>query len=334
MKTILTLLAAIFLINFGQSQPVISNFTPNFGDLILYNGTDTAWTTGDAGENMNWDYSDQNIYFFDLTYEVQHPSDVVGSDQFPDASMVWSGDIGFGILHSYMSFADNKFTDYGTVTTGSGSTTGRIYIDPEVHFTYPLAYENTGSDSYNGNILSGGNETPLTGESSFIVDAYGSISTPYGSYDNVLRVTTTKVESFGNYETNLTETSWYTSEYPVPVFIISSSIDTFFGMPQDEQLSTTVLVMYIPVATGISESTGEKSFDIYPNPATDYITISSDFEGLGELRIYSVEGKVVSRKSVQRDDIIDLNDIQPGYYVAQIIVNNQPFASRSFVITE
>lgn len=334
MKTIFTLLAATFLINLGHSQPVISNFTPNFGDKIIYNGTDTAWTTGDPSVNMNWDYSEQNIYMFDITYDVLNPADVEGSDQFPDAKMVWSADIGFAILNSYMSFEDNKFTDYGTLSVGGGTSGGRIYDDPEVHFTYPLAYQNTGSDTFNGNILSGFSEGSMTGESSYLVDAYGSISTPYGTYDNVLRITTTKVESFSSFETNTTETSWYSSEYPVPVFIITRSIDTFFGFPEDEQLSTTVLVMYIPASTGITESTGEKLFEIYPNPATDNITISSDFEGRAELRIYSVEGKMVTQKSVQSGDNIDLNDLQPGYYIAQLTINNQPYASGAFVINE
>lgn len=35
MKTPFTLMAAMFLINLGQRQPIISNFRPSFGDQII-----------------------------------------------------------------------------------------------------------------------------------------------------------------------------------------------------------------------------------------------------------------------------------------------------------
>lgn len=114
----------------------------------------------------------------------------------------------------------------------------------------------------------------------------------------------------------------------MPVYIISSTITTG---PTEPEHTATALVSYSG-STGVNKIDTEKLFEIYPNPATDHITISSDFQGTAELVIFSVDGKIVAHKSVHKNDKINLNHLQSGYYIAQLSVNGKPYAHSRVVI--
>lgn len=333
MKSIFTLFIVISVANFGFAQPIISNVVPNYGDQLVYNQADIALSPGAAGANITWDFSDSTVDEYSANYTVSHPDEVEGSDQFPDATMVWVVDLDFLVLNSFISFANNKFTDYGSVSSGMGINSGRVYDNPEVHFAHPLNYEDTGSDTYDGSLVMVGNENPLSGESSYIIDGYGTIITPYGTYENVLRITSTKVENFtalgSTVTSNITETSWYSQDYPMPVFMINSTIDS--GSPTEPEHTATALVSYSG-STGVDKISTDKLFGIYPNPAADHITISSDFQGLAELKIFSVDGKIVANKSVRKNDKINMSHLQSGYYIARIFINGKPYAHSGVVI--
>lgn len=335
MKINFTLILSFLFVLPGFSQSVISDVVPDFGDQMVYNQKDGAPDPGASGANVTWDFSDFTLDDFSANYLVSHPGDVEGSDQFPDATMVWVVDLDFAVLNNYMSFANNAFTNYGSISISSGQTSGRIYDNPEVSFTYPINYQDTGSDTYDGNVVISSGNSPFSGESSYVVDGYGTIVTPYGTFENVLRITSTKTENlstFGlNMTSNITETSWYSPDYRVPVYIISSTLDSYMGSEIDSSKTATALVSYTGT-TGIRENSSDNFLNIYPNPSRDHITISSDFKGFAELRIYSVDGKVVARKSVSSEEIIDISSLNKGFYIADITVDGHSYSRASFVV--
>lgn len=335
MKTIFTLFTFIVFAHFGFSQPVISNVIPNFGDQMVYYQTDSIPGPGASGANVIWDFSDFAVDEYGANYTVNHPNDVDGSDQFPDATMVWTIDIGFGVLNSFMSFENNQFASYGSVAALSGATSGTILDDADVLYPYPINYQDTGSDTYSGIVHAAGYENPLTGESTYVVDGYGTVITPYGIYENVLRITTSKVQVLTTVGmemiANITETIWFSPDYPVPVYLMSSTIDTYMGVALDSSFAATALVNYTG-ATGIDKIDSNVKVDIYPNPTTDYIIIKSDFQGVALLSIFSIDGKMVAQKSVHNTDRVDLSQLQAGYYLARLSFDDKPFANTAFVI--
>lgn len=335
MRSIFTLFMAMAVINFGFAQPVISNVIPNFGDQILQNQADGALDPGASGENVTWDLSSFAVDEYSANYVVKAPGDVEGSDQFPDATVVWAIDMVFMQMNAFMSFADNKFTDYGVVTTSSGVLIGRTYDDPEVHFKHPLNYLDTGSDTYSGIVSSVGTESNVSGETSYVVDGYGTLITPYGTYENTLRITTTKVETLtvlGTEQTSdITETSWYSQDFAAPIYVISSIVDSYMGTPLDSSKSSTVLVDYIK-ATGVDKIEPNAMFEIYPNPASDYIVLNAEMEGEAEIKVFSTDGKLVINKRVQKHDRIAVHNLSSGYYTAMLIVDGKHYKPVSFVV--
>lgn len=334
MKNTYLLLLAILFSFIVSAQPVITNVAPNFGDQFVLNQDYFAASPGAFGANVTWDFSDQILDLYTANYTVMLPSEVEESDMFPDATMVLVAELlGFGTLNSFVSFDNNTFTMYGSENGGIGV----VYSDPMDHFTYPLSYQNTGTDIYSGLIsVAGWEGNTISGTQSYVVDGWGTIMTPYGTFENVLRITITSeetVESFTTTVSNGTETNWYSPDYPIPVMTIITDISTATGVPSDTTMSMSALVSYTPVTVGITDNNLDNTFTIYPNPTSDHIIVKAD--DLNEnsiLKIYSATGKLAKEVSFIGDENIDVSDLSPGIYIAVILVDGKRYGQRPFSV--
>ena len=178
---------------------------------------------------------------------------------------------------------------------------------------------------------------PLTGSISYEVDAYGSITTPFGSYAEALRVNSIETEDQeyvpGVYiSTIYTTYMWYVENYPVPILIIEQSESYFFGELDEVTYSLTYLSSYNGVALGVDELAEKKDLKIYPNPTSDFITFEFDYKGISELKILTLDGKNVQTQLIQSATKVDVSDLSPGYYIAEIIVDGISFSKAPFII--
>ncbi len=88
--------------------------------------------------------------------------------------------------------------------------------------------------------------------------------------------------------------------------IYGMNTPAYFCLDDVEYISNTI----------ISEK-NENLIQIYPNPASDFITISDKFDFLS---IYDMSGKIIM---VTTDNIIDVRDFQNGIYIVKIETENQ-----------
>lgn len=340
MKSIFTLLIAISFANVGIAQPVLSNVVPNFGDQFVLTlvGSDPA--PGEAGANITWDFSDETISGFSYNYSVVTTDQVDESADYPDASMVWLVDVDDDVfLNSFMSFENSTYAEYGNLAVGSGDPVGTAYSNPVDHFTYPLAYQDSGSDDFSGSVLGFSNLDSIWGTESYIVDGYGTVITPFGSYENVLRVTSnntntqTIIAIGAEVVTNTIITRWFSPDYPVPVLILSRVLGTV--EEPEESISMSALANYTPSTTGLINSKNPNTFEVYPNPASDYITVTFDkVKGNSVLNIYSSTGKLVDSKDIQTDQNLDISDLATGIYIAVLNVDGQRYAQKPFNVSK
>lgn len=114
--------------------------------------------------------------------------------------------------------------------------------------------------------------------------------------------------------TNLPAGIWY---WQVTAF---TSDTTFTIAPAQFLLVTT--------ATDVkNEIISKNSLQVYPNPASAYITVTGN--NGDEIVIYSIEGKeVVRRKSGSNDNIIPLQALPPGVYLLRTDSGALPFVIR------
>src|SRR5690554_123846 len=330
--SIIILLATPFSV---FSQPIISNVIPNIGDQFVLDNREDAPSPGASGANVIWDFSDQSAGE-STENSVMLAGDVEGSEDFPDATMAWVVNISDFIMASYFGFDNNTFTSFGTKSMFNGISSGVVYSDPANNFTYPLEYLNTGDDTYEGAILGLGDS--LWGSQSYIVDGWGTVITPFGTYPNVLRVTETSVETIQStltVNTTRTKTSWYSPEFPIPVLVIRSDYSHAMEILLDSSQTISALVSYTPVSiTGLTERNNQVAFQVFPNPVSDQITVTFDNEKPKPvLNIYSSTGKLVETRSIKSDQKVDVSRLVPGIYIAMLYIDGERYAQTSFSVS-
>ncbi len=80
----------------------------------------------------------------------------------------------------------------------------------------------------------------------------------------------------------------------------------------------------------INNEVSISNVQLYPNPATSYVNLNISSPKAGEyfIKIYSMDGKVVIDKGIELTEglntqIIDINSIDNGFYILQLIGNNE-----------
>lgn len=93
------------------------------------------------------------------------------------------------------------------------------------------------------------------------------------------------------------------------------------------------------VADTLADTTAIHSFvlsyniDVFPNPATDIVTVRTDNEPMAQVEIYNMMGALVRRTIV--GDVttqLDLSAVAPGTYVLQIKLQNGDVARKKLII--
>lgn len=162
------------------------------------------------------------------------------------------------------------------------------YTDADIIYRFPIQFGNTDSDnsSYSINVptlLYQENTLQRTNE----VDGWGSLVTPYGTYNNVLRMKTTLVsnDSIALLGTGLPRTitttrefKWLDPSQKQPIMVVIQSNDTgswvtteVTYLDQQRDFATTAFFTHAPV----NPAAGEEVF--FQNLSTNATTFSWDF---------------------------------------------------------
>lgn len=75
---------------------------------------------------------------------------------------------------------------------------------------------------------------------------------------------------------------------------------------------------------GIEQLESQNSILVYPNPATDYLTVDSEKVTL--IEIYSISGKLLQKK--RNSNQIDVRKLNTGTYIIKVEINKELFTSK------
>jgi hypothetical protein len=320
--------AIIILITCGvftvQAQPTLNHpgNTPQIGDQIHLQYVDhSGLNPGSAGAGVNWDFgtlTNEDL----IMVEVVDPTTTPYTNDFPDADMAFST---MGIAFSYNQ-ADNS----GMYLLGFGADTGgvvilNVYTNYETMITYPFTYNSSFTDDFKGGFTSLGVQVRQSGTLTTTGDAYGTITLPTGTFNNVLRTKTerSQVDSMflGTKFLQATVTNdilynWYTASGTTPVFSLQTSES---GTPQS--------AYYGDEATGLENNDlSITNMQVYPNPASGNIIVSFDNSSGTEVNISLLNqlGQPVLsitnlyNTSGTSQEQIDISGIPAGIYYVQI----------------
>ena len=90
-------------------------------------------------------------------------------------------------------------------------------------------------------------------------------------------------------------------------------------------------VEFVVINTESVTELGEVMFEIYPNPAVEYVRITSNAE-IENLVVFSIDGKVVYTETVnQEETMIDVTSFAKGSYIVRMVSNDKMFIRRIVV---
>ncbi len=285
---------------------------------------DTFISPGDTPQIMQFVFN--NIIFQE--YKATVVEKVSGFDLIPN----------FEIPDTYQFFKktsnDYRMLGYGINLMGTAIPIPFQQID--TLYRYPLEYgEVDSSHSYfsldvpNLGYI-GGNKTRTN-----FYEGWGTLRTPYGEFQTLkLKTVIHEYDSIYIDSLNMglpltrdyTEYKWFSEDYGHPIMQISE---------EGAIVSATYMDSVRNVLTSLPENPSRSfSYNIYPNPATDNITVSYELFAKSdvEIALYSINGRKI--RSFFRDELdrglynkiiyLRENGIQPGIYLLRLQVNNFP----------
>lgn len=330
------LFASLFLSTAAMAQFTQSNEPVNPSSTLMYVLDSVAPNfAASTGAGANWDYSTtMGVSGQTKTVEVLDPSATAQGANFTTSTKALQ-------IPSFL-------TSYFTSSSSSRNSQGFSFVEPtfgvvnanltddELLMNYPFALGNTVNDVVSGTVTASLGTFPCAGVSTATVDGTGTLKLNAATtLNNVVRyrladslnadagfpigVVTLKRIQYEYYD--------FTSSN-LPVFIHTSLSITIGGSPQNLSLvmSSVAPDGYLSVA---SEELANVS--IYPNPATDVVTLAG-LPSNGTIQLIDNQGKIIQTVVSQAGtQSIDLSNVTPGAYILSIVTENGTAAQHIVV---
>jgi hypothetical protein len=267
---------------------------------------------------------------FSNPFDLVHLATVAKKQSIPSIPLV---PITFSDGYSFQKNSSSEFSEVGVGLAISGIAIPMKFDNPDVRYKFPITFGTTDStdSKYSASIPSLG----YYGEKRHrvnVVDGWGVLYLPYDTF-NVIRVKSTVQNidslyldtiSMGfNVPRNVTEYKWLAPGHHLPVLEI-------------DKTTTSTTVRYFsskPIGYGIADINDLEAINIFPNPATDILSVilmNNSLENL--VSVLDITGKEVYRKIFTKEYKMDIpiNNFAKGLYFIRIS-NEQRSYCRKFI---
>jgi len=162
---------------------------------------------------------------------------------------------------------------------------------------------------------------------------YGAFTTPANLEDNqryLACVQTVNLSLYLGHE-NATNYTWNAAYYLQPMSP-NESDGTYFAAGFGEDVPSSIAIK-VGAAVGINELNTVEGM-AFPNPATDVVTISIDGEGVANLTVTDVAGKVAMKNNVTLTSgkaALNVANLEAGVYIFNVVLENGKTAQFNVV---
>lgn len=321
-------LKAQYSLTAAANEPVV-------GDSERRKGFDsTSALANSSGANQIWNFTtltSNTVPAVTSTYTT--PSSVPGYT----ASSVFAGSTVAktdGTVSSFYKSTPTQFEFLGTVPSSSLSLS---FTNTAVSAIWPVTNSYSNSDPFSGSVkvvILIPSTGPFSGTQNVNATGTGTLQLPNGitlnnclqltsnlngtGSVNILTVTATMTMNTTNYE-------YYHSSQKFPVLTVSYSKTSIklgaTGTPT--VTNTTQISVNNDVFSGINEFSLENSLAIYPNPASDFITVSLNNND-AIVEIVNQIGQVIKSEKINSNTSrIDISALNSGVYFVKTKIGNK-----------
>lgn len=348
-KSILFVLTYTFVIaNLCAQITINKSHMSSSGQMNIQAYDYTGYPIPGNGTNFNWDFSnliedERDTLYYGL------PQWYPGASAFPTANLV-SMYLGVDSSYDFLSLNDNDLTFLGTVDYTDGIKTVSSYSLKFI--TFPSTYNTTYTDATSlpgqsnelGVDPDGPGPLPFIDSIYFevglntnsIIDGYGSIKIPLGTYSTIRQKMTT-ISDLKNIKMYANNTWTAVPKILLAALGFGNTADTRYRIAfwtNDNALGRPLLeysysnrdtaigdITYL-VAQGKTSSLTTESvnnaLNIYPNPFQNNFQVQFKNTSVGELMIIDQQGRTIEQLKIKNGDNIDLSKYESGIYLVQI----------------
>ncbi len=318
-KSTLLLAAFTFILGSLAAQPTLQmNVLPNIGDVVkLYEADTNNISQGNPGANQTWNFAGLQPLSGvpGVEYYYLLPANTPYAASFPTANYAIKIDADTAV-YGYAKKETNQYSFLGI----KNQYIVQQYPNPDIQLKTPLSFNGNFQDDFT-NYSDAGTGIIFYGKGSRKVtyDAYGTLTTPAGTFQNAMRIKSISTQTdsasfFGNQiisHTEITTYDWFAANKPgalVSVYythtITETIIPGFDTLVTDDGVVKSV--NYIDdLVTGVLDRPGEiAGITIQlagPNPAADLLKLNvvSEKEGLDlQLLLTDVSGRALETRSL------------------------------------
>lgn len=307
----------------AAAQSFTVDDTLSAGDSHIYYTADSNAVNLDAvtGAGVTWDYSTLWMYAGSTQLDtVKYASDSPDFSDYPNAS--YHDDLAGGISHYYSNTADSVVS-YGFVFSAQGNNVKVMHdIDPQKNLELPMNLNDTFTDSTYGSVDISGSVSPTAGDVVVIADGTGTLNLGGSTFSNTIRIK--MVEAIEGTITvpfpatgTVTRTTYTYYDFTVQnePLLIHSTINVSIPPAINENYSAVYSGVALTPA-GIEESVFG-TFEVYPNPAVDIATITTEYAD--QLVIVNALGQtVVTINNPQNIESVDVSKFESGVYYVNV----------------
>ena len=302
----ITLIVAV-LINFiTLAQPVlnVSDINPLSQSAYLHSASSATLGVGSSGANQIWNFSSLTLNVIGLE-TANTVSSAPYASSFPTANYFIRVDQGdsFG----YFNLTSNKLESVGN---SDSATIFQSFVNPRTVFIFPLNFNNTYTDTYQVATSTTVNTKVST------YDAYGTVITAFGTYNNVIRLKeVTGLSTVYNYFT----------------------VNPYKDILQARSSGGTTINYTVYEPTNLSTTQNEvKQFAVHPNPTSGNISIKNiDFSNKSMfVKVYNILGnQIINNYKLETESAnIDLSNYATGLYFIEIADENNKVLYQDKII--
>lgn len=346
-RTSTLLLALLFTLSAFSQITITASHMPQLNDAIpRAQDTLTNHQPGPSGPNQSWTFLNNTVHNSPTTTVVSVASTPYASD-FPGSNLAYTND-----NSAYVFFNSTSNSLISTGAAGdllmNGDNILTVFNPDLLLHNFPKTYGDTQTDFYAFDAQADGSSFNVSrvwlfheGTVYDTVDGWGTITTPVGtynclrqkhvehSYDSILFTLTPPPFEFwalfGVTRDTSVSYSWLALETKLNVAELS--FDTL-GNPKNFTWSL------IPpsVTIGVDEL-DNKEITVYPNPASEYVTINVPSPGNNyNLMVYDATGKLVSSHPFNTGQPIPVGHLDNGIYLYDVSIGNKKVSSGKLQI--
>lgn len=269
-----------------SSQPVLNStdFAETFA-ANAFRANTVGFSNGSPGENQVWDFSTIVLQPTNFSYSIVPMSTSPDVNLFPSANYCYRFIDAGDIIYNYYHLGEESMESLGY---NFGGAIG-IYSDTNIFLQFPYTYNLLISDTYQSA------NSSIINSFTRLYDAYGTLITPFGTFENVIRQKETN--QFGS-------TYYWISTNPFQIIL-------------EGNFNENTVLFYQP--TGLSNpATTTSNFSIYPNPTNSDVFIQSN-QNTNEdkfVTICNVLGQTILPTTLFENDLMNISfkDLSSGLY--------------------